>query len=148
MVVLPNRSRNRAGRLARSELPTLPAPPPDRLWEQEPIAPSPPPPAIDDGRTAPDAPEAPDAPDALEHTEPLGEMALLERLGPLEQVPRLTLPPSKLRSLRVNNRAAFLLSQVDGVCTMETILDISAMPRLDALRFLAWFVEQGVVALG
>jgi hypothetical protein len=137
MAVLPNRSRNRGGRLARSELPTLPAPPPDRLWEEEPIAPSPPPPAIDDGLTR-------DAPDA---SEPLGETALLERLGPLERVPRLTLRPSEVRSLPVNNRAAFLLSQVDGVCTMETILDIAGMPRLDALRFLAWFVERGVVAV-
>ncbi len=144
MAVLPNRSRNRGGRLARSELPTLPAPPPDRLWEDEAIAPSPPPPAIDDVLTTHDANDAHDAPDAAE---PLGETALLERLGPLERVPRLTLRPSEVRSLPVNNRAAFLLSQVDGVCTMETILDIAGMPRLDALRFLAWFVERGVVAV-
>jgi hypothetical protein len=39
------------------------------------------------------------------------------------------------------------LSLVDGVSTVEMILDVSGMPRLDALRILNELVQQRIVAL-
>ena len=77
----------------------------------------------------------------------LGEDALIEHLGSLERVATLTVPPAELRALAVDHRGAFLLSQVDGVSTLEMILDVSGMSRMDALRILAGFVDQGIVKL-
>jgi hypothetical protein len=76
-----------------------------------------------------------------------GERALLGRLGSLEQVATLAVDARELRALPVDHRGAFLLSQVDGVSTLEMILDVSGMSRLDALRILAGFVEQGTITL-
>ena len=75
------------------------------------------------------------------------EDALLRRLGSLEWVPTLAVDQNELRALAVAHRAAFLLSQVDGVSTIEMILDISGMPRADGLRFVIGFLEQGIIRL-
>jgi hypothetical protein len=37
---------------------------------------------------------------------------------------------------------------VDGVSTLEVLLDVSAMPRLDALRLVAKLVDDGILHLG
>jgi hypothetical protein len=76
-----------------------------------------------------------------------GEQALLARLGSLERVATLAVDARELRALPVDHRGAFLLSQVDVVSTLAMILDVSGMSRLDALRILAGFVEQGTITL-
>jgi hypothetical protein len=40
-----------------------------------------------------------------------------------------------------------LLSLVDGMSTIEELLDISGMPRLDALRILYGLLDQRAIAL-
>jgi len=72
----------------------------------------------------------------------------LSRLGGLDQVINVVLPPEELRWLNLDHRAGFLLSLVDGVSTVEEILDISGMSRLDALRILATLREQRAILLG
>jgi hypothetical protein len=72
---------------------------------------------------------------------------LLERvyessLGPLSKVPRHGQPASDL-----DPRSAFLLSRLDGMSSVDDLLDISGMPRLEALRALALLVKRGVVVL-
>jgi hypothetical protein len=42
-------------------------------------------------------------------------------------------------------RSAFLLSRVDGSMTVEDVLDVSGMPRLEALRTLALLVRRGAL---
>jgi hypothetical protein len=79
--------------------------------------------------------------------EELDEVGLLERLGSLARVPTLTVDPSEVRTLPVDHRGAFLLSQVDGVSTVEMILDVSGMSRLEALRILCAFSDQGIIRL-
>jgi hypothetical protein len=79
--------------------------------------------------------------------EDLDEEALTARLGSLERIATLAVAQAELRALAVDHRGAFLLSQVDGVSTLEMILDVSGMGRVDALRILAGFVEQGIVTL-
>jgi hypothetical protein len=49
--------------------------------------------------------------------------------------------------LSLDHRAGFLLSLVDGRLTIEELLDISGMPRLDALRILYGLLDQRVIAL-
>jgi hypothetical protein len=44
-------------------------------------------------------------------------------------------------------RSAFLLSRLDGMSSVEDLLDISGMPRLEALRVLALLVRRGVVTV-
>lgn len=72
----------------------------------------------------------------------------LSRLGGLDQVINVVLPPEELRWLNLDHRAGFLLSLVDGASTIEELLDISGMPRLDALRILATLREQRAILLG
>lgn len=69
------------------------------------------------------------------------------RLGPLTQIVTVAVAPDQVRWLSLDHRAGFLLSLVDGASTVEELLDISGMPRLEALRHLFMMLEQQVIAL-
>ena len=68
------------------------------------------------------------------------------RIGPLDRVPFVAVPPEQLKWLSIDHRAGFVLSHVDGVCSLEQILDVSGMPTLDALRILYELAQQRVIA--
>jgi len=70
------------------------------------------------------------------------------RLGVLTQVVSVAIPSDQIRWLSLDHRAGFLLSLVDGASSVEELLDICGMPRLDALRILYQLLEQRVIALG
>ncbi len=61
-------------------------------------------------------------------------------IGPLEQPVRHGSAPATL-----DPRTAFLLSRIDGMMSVDELLEISGMPRFEALRLLAQLVRQGVV---
>lgn len=82
----------------------------------------------------------------LRCTEVLSQM-YLARLGSLAQVVRVALSGEQIRWLSLDHRAGFLLSLVDGQSSIETLLDISGMPRLEALRILYALLDQRVIAL-
>lgn len=44
-------------------------------------------------------------------------------------------------------RSAFLLSRIDGSMTVEDVLDVSGMPRLEALRTLALLARRGAIVI-
>lgn len=69
------------------------------------------------------------------------------RLGRFEQIPYVVVPESEIRWLGLDHRAGFLLSRIDGVSDIETLLDIAAMPRLEALKTLIELMEAGAVGL-
>ena len=69
------------------------------------------------------------------------------RLGPLDQVITMVVRPEEVQWLSLDHRAGFLLSLVDGQSTVDEILDISGMTRLDALKILHDLAEQQVVKL-
>jgi hypothetical protein len=69
------------------------------------------------------------------------------RLGPLSQTVAVAIPNDEIRWLSLDHRAGFLLSLVDGSLTLEEILDISGMPKLDALRLMFTLFDQHVVRL-
>lgn len=71
----------------------------------------------------------------------------LARLGSLAQVVRVAVSGEQIRWLSLDHRAGFLLSLVDGQSSIETLLDISGMPRLEALRILYALLDQRVIAL-
>ena len=68
------------------------------------------------------------------------------RIGPFERVPIVVVPRAQMRWLSMDHRAGFVLSLVDGSSTIDMILDVSGMPRLDALRILDELVQQKIVA--
>ena len=70
------------------------------------------------------------------------------RLGSLDQPVYVAVPADQVRWLNLDHRAGFLLSLVDGSSTIEELLDISGMPRLDALRIVYTLFEQQVIGLG
>jgi hypothetical protein len=69
------------------------------------------------------------------------------RIGPLDQIITVSVSPQEVQWLALDHRAGFLLSLVDGQSTVDEILDISGMTRLDALKILNDLAEQQVVKL-
>jgi hypothetical protein len=68
------------------------------------------------------------------------------RLGPLDRVPMIIAPRVQMRWLAIDHRAGFVLSLIDGSCSLEMILDMCGMPKLDALRILHELVQQKIVS--
>jgi hypothetical protein len=69
------------------------------------------------------------------------------RIGPLDQVISVVVSPAEVQWLSLDHRAGFLLSLIDGQSTLDEILDISGMTRLDALKIMCDLAEQHVVKL-
>jgi hypothetical protein len=69
------------------------------------------------------------------------------RIGPLDQVITVVVSPDEIQWLALDHRAGFLLSLVDGQSTVDEILDISGMTRLDALKIIFDLTERQVVRL-
>jgi hypothetical protein len=68
------------------------------------------------------------------------------RIGPLDRVPLVMVARDQLRWLSIDHRAGFVLSLVDGVSSLEMILDVSGMPELDALRILSELAQQRIIS--
>ena len=86
---------------------------------------------------------------AVSDTDVDGPTSEVRALVPLLGVPRLALTLEGLRLLRLDPRTAYLLSLVDGHCTVETILDI-CVPQLgrdEALAILAHLLDLGAIDL-
>jgi len=66
-------------------------------------------------------------------------------LGELDRAPVLARPMHELASAPISPRAAFLLSRVDGTLTLDEILDVSGMPRLEAYRYLCQLFLRGIL---
>jgi hypothetical protein len=67
------------------------------------------------------------------------------RLGAPDRPLKMLIAADQLRWLSVDHRAGFLISLIDGRATLDQVLDIAGMPRLDALRILAELAERGVI---
>jgi hypothetical protein len=67
------------------------------------------------------------------------------KLGDLDAVPVPAMADTELRWLGLDHRSGFLLSRVDGVSTVEEVLDVCGMPRLEALKTLVDLLDQGAI---
>ncbi|MEM7138619.1 MAG: hypothetical protein AAF500_18710 [Myxococcota bacterium] len=56
------------------------------------------------------------------------------RIGSLDFIFNASVPRAKIKWLGLDPQAAFLLSLVDGQTTVDEVLDICQMPRVQALR--------------
>lgn len=66
-------------------------------------------------------------------------------LGDLERMPQLARPLHELQDAPISPRAAFLLSRIDGTLTLDELLDVSGMPRVEALRHLCQLYLRGIL---
>ncbi|MBA3542321.1 MAG: hypothetical protein H0T79_22085, partial [Deltaproteobacteria bacterium] len=66
-------------------------------------------------------------------------------LGDLQRQPMLSRPLHELSNTAISPRAAFLLSRIDGVLSLDEILDVSGMPRLEAYRYLCQLFLRGIL---
>jgi hypothetical protein len=62
-------------------------------------------------------------------------------------VPWLVVTYPDLQKLPLDARAGFVVSLIDGRCTVEMILDVSGMPEDEALDILRELVRLGAVEL-
>ena len=87
-----------------------------------------------------------DAAECGENCRSVLESMYAARLGPLDRVPIVIVPNAQMRWLSMDHRAGFILSLIDGSSTVEMILDVSSMPRLDALRIMLDLAQQKIVS--
>lgn len=71
----------------------------------------------------------------------------LSRLGGATRVPKVAVAGSEVRWLGLDHRAGFLLSRVDGRSSIDDIVDLSGMPRHEALKLLVELVDAGALSL-
>ena len=75
------------------------------------------------------------------------ERDCLSAVGSKAAVLVVAVPPDELKRFTLDNVSGFLLSVLDGATDVETVLDISGLPRLLALRHLRSLLERGIVAV-
>jgi hypothetical protein len=60
---------------------------------------------------------------------------------------RATADVAALAVRPLDHRAGFLLSRIDGNVSIETLLEIAAMPRFDSLRTLSALLRDGLIRI-
>jgi hypothetical protein len=65
----------------------------------------------------------------------------------LRAVPWLVVTHEELRRLPLDSRAGFLVSLIDGRCTVEMLLDIATLPEDDVISMLGHLVRLGAIEL-
>jgi hypothetical protein len=91
-------------------------------------------------------PGHPEATECMASCRSILEKMYSAKLGPLDRAPIVVVPRSQLRWLSIDHRAGFILSLIDGTSPIEMIIDVSGMPKLDALRILHELVQQRIVS--
>ena len=91
-----------------------------------------------DRATIPDVGEAPDA---------SGTQSDIRRVVPMQAVPWLVVTLEQLRRLPLDGRAGFIVSLIDGRCTVEMLLDVAGLPEDEVIALLAQLAELGAIEL-
>jgi hypothetical protein len=68
------------------------------------------------------------------------------KLGSLAAVPRVAISAEQIVALRLDHRAGFVLSQIDGSLSFEDLFSLSGMSRLDTSRILSQLLELKVIS--
>ena len=69
------------------------------------------------------------------------------RRSPRRFVPRVLRSNDEIASMPIDHRGGFLLAHVDGVQTVDELLDVCAMPEDEAVRLIEQLVAIGAIAL-
>jgi hypothetical protein len=78
---------------------------------------------------------------------PLPATVLSLSLTERQSIPRVKTPQSEIPRLPLGPRAGFVLAQIDGVQTIEELLDTCAMSPSEAIEIVHHLVALGIVAL-
>jgi len=73
------------------------------------------------------------------------DQTYLAALGGPATVPSLAVAPPRVIELSLGPQVAFVLSCVDGASSVEDVLDISGLARLETLRILYDLLQDGVI---
>jgi hypothetical protein len=65
----------------------------------------------------------------------------------LAQIPMIIVGAERLRATRLDARAGFLLALIDGITSVEGVLDLSGMPAEETLDLLEDLKRRGIIAL-
>lgn len=68
-------------------------------------------------------------------------------IGDLTTVPTVIVPQNEIVWQRMNNRAGFLLSRIDGMLTYEDIIDVSGMDDFEVTRILIQLIREGIIGV-
>jgi hypothetical protein len=79
---------------------------------------------------------------------PLTEKDLLERALSFECVPVVRKTSAEIRALPLDPAAAFLVSAMDGMVTIEMLFDLAPMPREAVARALCLLFDHGAISFG
>lgn len=98
--------------------------------------------------------------DAFGGLEPIDEVAAAAKTAPppapepplltlteRHSIPRMLKSLSEISHLKIDHRSGFLLAHIDGMHTLEELLDVCAMPAAEALALVASLKEMGVIEL-
>lgn len=69
------------------------------------------------------------------------------RINGLDRIPRITMTPDQIRWLSLDHREGFMMSMIDGISSVDDLLDVSGMQRIDTLRILCSLLDQKVISL-
>ena len=69
------------------------------------------------------------------------------RISDMARVPQVAMSADQIRWLSLDHRAGFMLSMIDGFSSVDDLLDVSGMQRLDALRIICALLDQKVISL-
>lgn len=90
----------------------------------------------------------PESRDLLRRCEKALADQLREQLVSGRQVPTLLVPPSMLKSMKLSAPEKYLLSRIDGQRELGSIISVSPLQELEALKLFKQFLDSGLVALG
>jgi hypothetical protein len=71
----------------------------------------------------------------------------LEALGDLAGVPEVLTDPKEITKFNLSPDAGFLLSMVDGVTPLESLISLSGMDSFHALRTAIGLIDAGIVRM-
>jgi hypothetical protein len=63
------------------------------------------------------------------------------------KIPRLNVAPSKVKTMKLSAPERYLLSRFDGKRELRSIVQVSPIRELDALKFIRQFIDAGLVDL-
>jgi hypothetical protein len=73
------------------------------------------------------------------------EQQYSSKIGPLSQVPMIDLSDADVRWLGLDHRAGFVLSRIDSQSSIEELVDICGMSRLELFKTLIELLNRGAI---
>jgi hypothetical protein len=83
--------------------------------------------------------------EVIEPARPLLARVFAAFVGPLTEVPVLGRRSEEIAALRLDDRRRAVVARVDGVSTLDQILDGARIPAADALRVAASLLQAGII---